>query len=208
MADGKARRRAQQRWGGASGVPPEPQPEPRSATNLSAAAVDRQRLLGAASKQQQDRERSATPVPYRIAAALNLRELYGPEVDEACGVVEPAVDQWEAGELVPTAEQVELLAALTDFPVAFFYAPVEPETVRTFLCGKDGLTVVTSTIDERGVKHLEFEEHPKRRRRPKAQAPAGAPDPGKPHRFVKDPQTPSVCAVCEMPQANRRRHRT
>lgn len=69
---------------------------------------------------------SPFPVPARITTALDLRGLYGPEVDEACGVAEPAVDQWEAGEIEPTPEQVARLAELTGFPVAFFYEPVTP----------------------------------------------------------------------------------
>lgn len=136
--------------------------------------------------------------------ALDLRELDGPEVDVACDVVEPAVDQWETGDLVPTAEQVRLLAVLTDFPEEYFYAPVEPGTQRSLLCGTDGLTVCTSTVDERGVLTTTYEEHPKRRRKPAVEKPAGPPDPAKPHRFVKDPVTPSVCRVCELPGANRR----
>lgn len=71
--------------------------------------------------------------PSRITAALNLRELYGPEVDRACGVAEPAVDLWESGDLVPTDEQVEALARLTAFPVEFFYGPPLPD-VRGWIC--------------------------------------------------------------------------
>jgi hypothetical protein len=171
---------------------------------VSEAAVDREKLIAAARRQQLERERSATPVPARITWALDLRELYGPEVDVACGVVEPAVDQWETGELVPTAEQIVLLAALTDFPVEFFYAPVEPGTTRTMLCGRGGLTVSTETVDERGVSTVVFEEQPKSPRKPAATKPAGPPDPAGPHRFVKDPATPVVCLVCQMPKANRR----
>lgn len=59
-------------------------------------------------------------IPYRITTALDIRALYGPEVDQACGVEEPAVDQWEAGELYPTWEQLLALAELTQFPVKFF----------------------------------------------------------------------------------------
>lgn len=51
--------------------------------------------------------------PYRLTTALNAANLYGPEVDEACGASEPDVDLWEAGKLYPTWEQVQLLAKLT-----------------------------------------------------------------------------------------------
>jgi hypothetical protein len=58
--------------------------------------------------------------PHMITVALNRRRLYGPEVDEACGVEEPAVDQWEAGELYPTWPQLRALAVLCQVPVGRF----------------------------------------------------------------------------------------
>lgn len=51
--------------------------------------------------------------PYRITRALDAAELYGPEVDIACGAQEPAVDEWEAGTRYPWFEQLLALAALT-----------------------------------------------------------------------------------------------
>ena len=48
-----------------------------------------------------------------ITAALDIRALYAPKVDRACGVEEPAVDQWEAAQLYPSWEQVEAPARLT-----------------------------------------------------------------------------------------------
>ncbi len=59
--------------------------------------------------------------PYRITMALDSRALEGPEVDRACKVEEPAVDQWEAGERYPTFEQLEALAELTAYPLNFFF---------------------------------------------------------------------------------------
>lgn len=65
-----------------------------------------------------------------ITMALDAAGLYGPEVDCSCGTFEgnPAgdVDDWELGTHQPTRDQVRLLAALTDMPVAFFYEPFEP----------------------------------------------------------------------------------
>lgn len=75
-----------------------------------------------------------TPNPKRITMALDYRELYGPEVDEACGVAEPMVDWWEAGAVVPTAEQMLLLAELTHFPVEFFYKEDPYEVTNFFMC--------------------------------------------------------------------------
>jgi len=81
-------------------------------------------------------------IPHRITTALDLRELYGPEVDRACGVEEPAVDEWEAGVRYPTWEQLRALAELTQFPVKFFTtllpaAPVRvSDTTLVFHMGK------------------------------------------------------------------------
>lgn len=49
-----------------------------------------------------------------------MRQLYGPDGDRACHAEEPAVDEWEAGVRYPTWEQLQALAELTRFPVAFF----------------------------------------------------------------------------------------
>lgn len=85
------------------------------------------------------REGRLRPTPGRITMALNIADLYGPEVDEACGVEEPAVDQWETGELVPTVEQLRRLAALTGFKVRFFYLPPpELEPGQVFVCPPNG----------------------------------------------------------------------
>jgi hypothetical protein len=77
------------------------------------------------------------PVPARITLALDLRELYGPEVDRACGVQEPAVDQWELGVLVPTPAQIRALAKLTGFPLEYFYEPAPPP-VAAIICWRGG----------------------------------------------------------------------
>lgn len=89
--------------------------------------------------------RGGRPYPERITAALDVRELYGPEVDRACGAEEPAVDRWETGEEVPTLKQLELLAALTSFPLGFFFAPPVEGLAVGWLCGADGC----ERIDER-----------------------------------------------------------
>lgn len=63
-------------------------------------------------------------VPSHITVALDALNLYGPEVDEACGAKEPEVDLWEAGKLYPTFEQILLLAELTGKNPEFFMAPI------------------------------------------------------------------------------------
>lgn len=78
------------------------------------------------------------PTPERITAALDIRDLYGPEVDEALGGQEPMVDEWESGVRIPTKEQIHALARLTDFPVTFFYLPPPPPMPGVVLCGDDG----------------------------------------------------------------------
>lgn len=76
--------------------------------------------------------------PRAITAALDMRALYGPEVDEACGVQEPAVDQWEAGQLYPSWEQLDALARLTGFPVRFFTRDHIGEITGGFMCQRSG----------------------------------------------------------------------
>jgi hypothetical protein len=79
-----------------------------------------------------------TPTPERITQALDLRELYGPEVDQALGGEEPMVDEWESGDRIPDLTQIRALAELTGFPVRFFYQPPPPPLGDGWLCGSDG----------------------------------------------------------------------
>lgn len=63
-------------------------------------------------------------IPAHITAALNKWDLYGPEVDIACGAREPDVDLWEAGKLYPRWDQILKLADLTrTWPIRFM-API------------------------------------------------------------------------------------
>lgn len=64
--------------------------------------------------------------PYLITYALDRHGLYGPEVDEACGTVEPAVDEWEAGVRYPTWPEFKALAALTMYPLGHFVRDANP----------------------------------------------------------------------------------
>jgi hypothetical protein len=79
-----------------------------------------------------------TPTPERITMALDIQDLYGPEVDQALGGEEPMVDEWEAGVSVPTLEQVQALAELTGWPLRFFYLPAPPPLPGGLICGADG----------------------------------------------------------------------
>jgi len=166
------------------------------------------------------------PVPARITAALDIRELHGDQVDRDLGVWtspaegwEPgtAVDRWEDGTLVPTHAEVLRLAALTAFPADWFYRPVEDfeqQPTRTFLCERrrrpeNALTVVDSHIDEHGVLHVDEVTPPKPPYHPRPEATVPTPRRARPqrrgaHAFTPDPRTPSICGGCQMPRANAR----
>lgn len=115
---------------------------------MSARDLNTRRHFATANRQREERNLATKrPTPKRITIALDLMNLYGPEVDIACGVVEPAVDMWEAGTLVPTPEQVRALSALTGFPINFFYLP-EPEPLGPiWVCGDDGCEVIDQRLD-------------------------------------------------------------
>ena len=105
--------------------------------------TDREKYADAVWRQGEPRRQKllaqGTPNRHRITLALDYRMLDGPEVDVWCGGKEPMVDMWEAGTLVPTGEQVMLLAALTQYPVEWFYKDDPPEmTGPMFMCGDDG----------------------------------------------------------------------
>lgn len=127
----------------------------RQPTNRS----DRVRFAAAAARQTNERLlATAKPVPARITMALDMRNLDGPDVDTACGAVEPAVDLWECGVEVPTPEQLVLLAKLTDFPVGYFFRPIEPGPLfeGVIMCSdrpRRCVSVETDYVDERGVLH-------------------------------------------------------
>jgi hypothetical protein len=89
-----------------------------------------------------------TPTPQRITTALDMRELYGPEVDQALGGKEPMVDEWESGERIPTFAQMQALAMLTGFPVKFFYQPPPPPLDNGWICGSDGCRPLGDVGDE------------------------------------------------------------
>jgi hypothetical protein len=104
--------------------------------------------LGAAFEQQARRAWAAGKViPHRITTALDAGELYGPEVDAACGVAEPAVDEWEAGTLYPTWEQLCALAALVDLSVHAFTMEPSAGAITGWICDRrrgGGCTLVQS----------------------------------------------------------------
>jgi hypothetical protein len=89
------------------------------------------------------RSRPVRPISRRrISLALDSRGMDGPEVDEALGVTEPTVDEWESGALIPSIEDVQRLATLTGYPVEFFYREDPVEIDRGWMCGDDGCELV------------------------------------------------------------------
>ena len=97
-----------------------------------------------------------TPTPERITTALDLCELYGPEVDQALGGEEPMVDEWESGARVPTLEQTQRLAVLTGFPVKFFYQPPAPPIGNGWMCGSRGCEPLGDTGEGGGEPETLF----------------------------------------------------
>lgn len=153
------------------------------------------------------------PNPKRITLALDAKGLYGPEVDIACGAQEPDVDRWETGELVPTAEQLVKLAALTEVPVGFFFGEDPPQLGRVFICDrsrrKHGLTVIeadgTVSVDPPPPRRRTTTEADMPARRPahsRPVAPGQRPTRTPRHAFHPDPDVPpdfnnrQYCLTC------------
>lgn len=142
------------------GLPPPPAPS--RARDLARQQTHDQRARYERAQARQETERllrDRRPVPARITLALDVGGFEGPEVDVACGAVEPAVDLWECGAETHTAGQVKLLAALTGFPVSYFYMPVEPgpqlgSQGAMWICATGGCrSPEPNWVDEHGVLH-------------------------------------------------------
>ncbi len=95
-----------------------------------------------------------TPTPQRITMALNLCELYGPEVDQVLGGEEPMVDEWESGARIPDLTQVQALAELTGFAVRFFYLEPPPPIDNGWICGSDGCRPLAGEGEGEGTGRL------------------------------------------------------
>jgi hypothetical protein len=197
---------------------------------------DRAAYNRAAWRQSLDQRLSTRPVPARITLALDLRGLDGDQVDRDLDVWEPpegwtnpgwepgtAVDRWEDGTLIPTREQITVLAALTGLPWRFFYTPVDTMPSRVFVCerrrGGRGLTIVRSEVDHNGVLHIFHEpdepddepDEPKPKRRLPAEPRRAqrtiwraTPVPVDTHRFDRDYGDPMSCRICGLSERNRR----
>jgi hypothetical protein len=99
---------------------------------------DREQFRAVVAARRNDaRRRAGPPTPARITLALDLAGLDGPQVDVACGGVEPMVDEWEAGTRVPTDAQIKALARLTGMTVDSFYLPA-PDPMAGWVCQRSG----------------------------------------------------------------------
>lgn len=95
--------------------------EIEAATRARVAAANKERIRDEAAMAKARADWAAgRVVPWLITIALDAKRLYGPEVDEACGVAEPGVDMWEEGTLYPTFEQLCALAKLTGKTPGYF----------------------------------------------------------------------------------------
>lgn len=77
------------------------------------------------------------PTPERITLALDAAGLFGPDADRQLGTAEPALDLWEAGELVPTDAQLADLARRAGVTVQWFYGPPPPD-LAGWVCLRSG----------------------------------------------------------------------
>jgi hypothetical protein len=105
--------------------------DPQSTRKRRSARAFHQRVTeqhGVEDEQARQKWLMGLVVPAHITMALDGADLHGPEVDGACGVQEPAVDNWEAGRLYPTWEQILRLAELTGRRPSYFMAPVHQVT--------------------------------------------------------------------------------
>lgn len=133
----------QPRWGKAGQRSPEAARRRRKARGWHRHEMEQQQ---AQDEQARQKWLMGLVVPAHITMALDGADLHGPQVDWACGVQEPAVDNWEAGRLYPTWEQILRLAELTGRRPSYFMAPVHH---------------ITSLYDTSMRFHLTFaERHP------------------------------------------------
>jgi hypothetical protein len=85
------------------------------------------------------------PEPSRITVALDTAGLFGAEADRTLGVIEPTVDLWEQGVIVPTDDQIADLAARAGVTVEWFYGPpIRPIVVR--VCYRKKVNGVRSEV--------------------------------------------------------------
>jgi hypothetical protein len=135
------------------------------------AAEDQRRYASAAHRASTEKLiAGGKVVPARITIALDICGLDGPEIDEQVGTwhgnPDGDIDRWEQALAVPSPQQVELLATLTECTVAWFYEPLEPgpmlENGPVWMCfsGREGCTQVQPhVITDAGV--LLYEGQPR-----------------------------------------------
>lgn len=113
------------RWGAAGVRLTEDQVRQRDLVNAGKRSARRARLLADLDKAY-GLWRNGQFRPHLATFVLNKNDLYGPEVDEACGAKEPDVDLWEEGKRYPTWPQLVALAELTGVTPSFLLQGFEP----------------------------------------------------------------------------------
>lgn len=76
--------------------------------------------------------------PKRVTLALDSIDAEGPDVDVACGAVEPAVDEWEAGTRIPSVDQLLALARYTGMRPEWFFVPGPDDPSWLVFCQRSG----------------------------------------------------------------------
>lgn len=129
MTDEPEEPRELPRWGRAGVRLSEQEARARAAMRRKRAllSADRMREREAMAKR---RWAAGLVVPASITSALDMHQLEGPEVDQACGVEEPAVDLWEEGKLYPTWEQLVALSKLTG--VTPYFLTIQREVLNIY----------------------------------------------------------------------------
>ena len=73
--------------------------------------------------------------PWTLTTALDLEDLWDPELSAAVGCAIGEIDRWEEGITIPTTEQAKALARVTGFPLQWFYrSGPPPEMAAFFMC--------------------------------------------------------------------------
>jgi transcriptional regulator with XRE-family HTH domain len=97
--------------------------------------------------------------PWALTTALDLEDLWDPELSAAVGCVIGEIDRWEEGTTAPTVEQAKALARITGFPLRWFYQPGPPPemTATIFMC--PGGAVEPQQIEPLGRSRWKIKRH-------------------------------------------------
>jgi hypothetical protein len=92
--------------------------------------------------------------PGWITMALDALGANGPAVDEALGVAEPTVDEWEAGTRKPSVDDLRRLATMTGLLPHWFSNPNAPTPIDNgFMCGPSGCRSLVEPHPDEVCRH-------------------------------------------------------